>query len=78
MNLPPIDHAEYAVLRGLNIYDAPKLGAKIMGVIPDGTRIFVVAWHMENEYTIYACIGGYPPQWITAYRNKDSYINFIT
>lgn len=77
MEMPPLEYCQYVTLRSLNLYDNPKLGAKITGVIPASKRIYVVDWKMLDDSTTYACIGGYPAQWISAYRNFEKNINIV-
>lgn len=77
MILPPLDLAIYVTLRNLNLYDAPMLGAKYLGIIPGGTRVTVVKWKQIDDYLIYASIGGHPEQWLRAYHNNDKNIEYV-
>jgi len=69
----------YAItLHSLSIYDAPKLGAKVVGVIPSGTRVAVIDFKISPDAgKIYMLIGGYPEQWITAYHNGQMNVNYL-
>lgn len=65
-------------LERLNLYEQPKLGAKIIGVIPSAELVSILDWKVdETQRTVYACIGGYPKQWITAYRAGLRYVNYV-
>ena len=65
--------------KALNIYDAPRLGAKMIGVVPDVTRVPVVGFKISQEAgKIYMSIGGYPEQWITAYHNGKMNVRYLT
>lgn len=77
MDTPAPEYAQYSVLKNLNLFDAPGSGTKFMGVIPGGIRVHVVAWHMDKFEVIWACIGGYPMQWIRAYHNSERNIQYI-
>jgi len=69
----------YAItLRALNIYDAPMVGAKMIGVVPSGKRVAVVDFKVSPDAgKIFMLIGGYPAQWITAYHNGQMNVNFL-
>lgn len=77
MDLPPIEYGTYVTMKSLNIFDAPGMGTKFMGVIPGGIRVAIVKWHMDKDGTIWACIGGYPAQWVRAYHNQDKNLNYV-
>jgi len=65
--------------KALNIYDAPRLGSKMIGVVPDVTRVPVVGFKISHEAgKIYMSIGGYPEQWITAYHNGQMNVRYLT
>lgn len=69
----------YAItLKSLNVYEAPELGAKVVSVVPDRTRVAVIDFKInQNAGKIYMMIGGYPEQWITAYHNGQMNVNFL-
>ena len=77
MDTPPPDYAYYSIVKNLNLFDAPGMGTKFVGVIPGGARVAIVKWHMDAQGVMWACIGGYPEQWLRAYHNQEKNVNYI-
>ena len=77
MDTPAPDYAYYSIVKNLNLFDAPGMGTKFIGVIPGGVRVAIVKWHMDEQGVMWACIGGYPAQWIRAYHNNEKNVNYI-
>ena len=77
MDTPAPDYAYYSIVKSLNLFDAPGMGTKFVGVIPGGARVAIVKWHMDAQGVMWACIGGYPAQWLRAYHNQEKNINYI-
>lgn len=78
INLPQPMNTYAMTLCSLNIYDAPMIGAKVVGVVPDRTRVAVIDFKIsKNAGKIFMLIGGCPEQWITAYHNNKMQVRFL-